>query len=70
MMFDHPDTDIIYLNVAGTSIVVLDTFEAAFQLLEKRSAIYSSRPHFNMLCDLLGYGSIVGLLGYGSPCIF
>ena len=37
------DTDILYLNVAGQSIVVLDTFEAANELLERRSSLYSSR---------------------------
>lgn len=37
------DTDILYLNVAGQSIVVLDTAEAVTELLEKRSSVYSSR---------------------------
>jgi hypothetical protein len=37
------DTDILYLNVAGTSLVVLDSSEAAMELLEKRSSIYSGR---------------------------
>ncbi len=37
------DTDIIHLDVAGTSIVVLNTVEAATELLDNRSAIYSSR---------------------------
>ncbi len=42
-MKKDPDTDILYLNVAGTSLVVLDTSEAAMELLEKRSSIYSGR---------------------------
>lgn len=42
-LFDLADTDIIYLNVAGTSIVVLDTYDAAMELLEKRSSLYSGR---------------------------
>jgi hypothetical protein len=37
------DTDIIHLNVAGTSLVVLDTSEATTELLERRSSIYSDR---------------------------
>jgi len=36
-------SDIIHLNVAGQSIIVLDTFEVTNELLEKRSSIYSSR---------------------------
>ena len=46
-MKKFPDTDILYLNVAGTSLVVLDTSETAMELLEKRSSIYSGRSlHF------------------------
>lgn len=37
------DTDIIHLDVAGSSIVVLDTPEVAMELLDKRSSIYSDR---------------------------
>jgi hypothetical protein len=37
------DSDIIHLNIAGTSIIVLSSTEAAMNLLEKRSAIYSDR---------------------------
>jgi hypothetical protein len=37
------DTDILYLNIAGTEIVVLDTSKVATDLLENRSSIYSGR---------------------------
>ena len=37
------DTDIIHLDVVGKSIVVLDSYEAAVELLEKRSKMYSDR---------------------------
>lgn len=36
-------SDILYLNAAGRSIVILNSYEAAKDLLEGRSAIYSSR---------------------------
>ena len=36
-------SDIIYLNLLGTPIVVLHTQEAAVDLFEKRSALYSDR---------------------------
>ena len=45
-----PDSDIIHLNVAGTSLVVLDTSEAATELLERRSSIYSDRFSLVLLC--------------------
>ena len=42
------DTDILHLNVAGTDIIVIGTYQAAVDLLEKRSSIYSGRySHFN-----------------------
>ncbi|KAF9493022.1 hypothetical protein BDN71DRAFT_1395895, partial [Pleurotus eryngii] len=34
---------IIHLDVAGSSIVVVDTAEAANELFDRRSSIYSSR---------------------------
>ncbi|KAH9478027.1 Cytochrome P450 monooxygenase 98 [Psilocybe cubensis] len=43
------DTDILYLNVAGTSIVVLDSWEAILELFEKRSSIYSDRRRHRRL---------------------
>lgn len=40
-------TDILYINVLGTSLVVLDSSEAATDLLERRSSRYSGRcAHF------------------------
>lgn len=36
-------SDIIHLNIAGSSLVVVDTAEAANELFDKRSSIYSSR---------------------------
>ncbi|KAF9457686.1 cytochrome P450 [Collybia nuda] len=59
-------TDIIHLDVAGTSIVVLDNAEAATELLEKRSQIYSSRPRMPMLGELAGWSSNVGFMPYGE----
>ena len=38
--------DVLHLSVLGKSIVVLNTEEAAFELLDKRSAIYSDRIRF------------------------
>jgi len=37
------DSDIIYVNVAGTQVVVLNSLSAANELLDKRSLKYSSR---------------------------
>lgn len=53
-------SDIISLNIAGRSIIVLDTAEAATELLEKRSSIYSSRCVF---CLDRGLGRLPEVLG-------
>lgn len=37
------DSDIVHLNVAGTNLILLDSAEAAYELLEKRSSKYSGR---------------------------
>lgn len=37
------DTDILHLNAAGTDIIVIGTYQAAVDLLEKKSSIYSGR---------------------------
>ncbi|KAI0777944.1 cytochrome P450 [Irpex lacteus] len=40
--------DVIYLETLGKKMVVLNSAAAAFELLDKRSAIYSYRPNFTM----------------------
>ncbi|KAK7687643.1 hypothetical protein QCA50_008858 [Cerrena zonata] len=44
--------DVLHLKIPTQSIVVLGSAQAAFDLLDKRSDIYSSRPHKLML-DLI-----------------
>ncbi|KAJ7873152.1 cytochrome P450 [Mycena leptocephala] len=59
-------SDIIHLNVAGTSVIVLSSLEAAVNLLEKRSAIYSDRARFPMVVELMGWDFNFGLMKYGE----
>ena len=44
--------DLVYLNVFGLSIVVINSPVVAFELFEKRSSIYSDRRGLPMLKDL------------------
>ncbi|PPQ87697.1 hypothetical protein CVT25_011464 [Psilocybe cyanescens] len=60
------DTDILYLNVAGTSIVVLDSAEAVLELFEKRSSIYSDRARMPMINELMGWNFNFGFMKYGE----
>ncbi|KAL0565197.1 hypothetical protein V5O48_016834 [Marasmius crinis-equi] len=60
------DTDIIHVNAAGVSIIVLDSMKAAEDLVEKRSMIYSSRPQSVMLMEFLAQDRNFGLMLYGE----
>ncbi|KAJ7138815.1 cytochrome P450 [Mycena filopes] len=55
---------VMQLEVLGQRLVILDTYQAANDLLEKRGAIYSDRPAFP-LYDLLGWTYTLGFLRYG-----
>lgn len=37
-------SDIVYLTALGSKLLVLSSFEAARDLLDRKGAIYSSRP--------------------------
>ncbi|KAK7039670.1 hypothetical protein R3P38DRAFT_487995 [Favolaschia claudopus] len=58
-------SDIISVHLAGDTVVVLNSLTAATDLLDKRSAIYSDRPPFPMLNDLIGFSWNIGFMCYG-----
>lgn len=60
------NTDILHLDVGGQSIIVLDTYEACTELLDKRSKYYSTRPSFTMAVDLVGFDFNIGFIPYGD----
>nr|GAT53684.1 predicted protein [Mycena chlorophos] len=49
------NSDVLHLNVAGTSIVILSSAEAANELLEKRATNYSDRADLPMVNELMGW---------------
>ncbi|KAM6496682.1 Cytochrome P450 [Amanita muscaria] len=59
------NSDIIHLSALNVHIVVINTLEGAVELLDRRSANYSSRPS-NIICKLLGIQNITALLPYGN----
>ncbi|KAJ7181541.1 cytochrome P450 [Mycena crocata] len=59
-------SDILHLNLAGTSVIVLSSLEATGALLEKRSSIYSDRLQSPMINDLMGVDWSLGLMRYGD----
>ncbi|KAL4260095.1 cytochrome P450 monooxygenase, partial [Pleurotus pulmonarius] len=60
------NSDIIYLNVLGSPIVVLNSYKAVNDLLSARSSLYSDRPVSLMLNELLGWGQLLSFLPYGQ----
>ncbi|KAF9265959.1 cytochrome P450 [Marasmius fiardii PR-910] len=59
-------TDIIYLDVFGKKFLVLNSLQAAEDLLDNRSGIYSGRPRFIMVNELMGWGGEFAFMPYGN----
>ncbi|KAE9397724.1 cytochrome P450 [Gymnopus androsaceus JB14] len=57
--------ELIYLNLAGKSVVVLNSAEAAFDLLDQRGSNYSNRPELIMASKILAGGVHIGFVPYG-----
>ncbi|KAG6826714.1 hypothetical protein H0H92_014761 [Tricholoma furcatifolium] len=57
--------DVIHVHALGKSIVVLNSLEAAIDLLDKRSGIYSDRPSFPLF-DIMGLSKGTGFMQYGK----
>ncbi|KIJ34803.1 hypothetical protein M422DRAFT_34906 [Sphaerobolus stellatus SS14] len=62
--------DIISLSIFGRNIIVLNSAEVAFELLHRRSAIYSDRPNLPMGGDLVGWNRGLSLTPYGEQFRF
>lgn len=45
------DTDVLYLNVVGMDVLVVNSLDAAIDLFEKRSAIYADRVWSRNICS-------------------
>ncbi|KAF9005425.1 cytochrome P450 [Cyathus striatus] len=57
--------DVIYLRVFGQPLVILNTLKAARDLLDKRSRIYSDRPRFVLLTEMMGWENASTHAHYG-----
>ncbi|PPQ90628.1 hypothetical protein CVT25_006611 [Psilocybe cyanescens] len=58
--------DAIYLEIFGSPIVVLNTYKACIDLLEKRADIYSDRPIGIMANKLMGWHQAVMMAPYNE----
>jgi hypothetical protein len=50
--------DVVYLSVLGQPIVILNSLKAVKDLLDQRSSIYSDRPIFTMVGELMGLDQV------------
>ncbi|KAF7362829.1 Cytochrome P450 monooxygenase 67 [Mycena venus] len=48
-------SDIIYLRVLGTSILSINSFHTANELLNQRGRVWSDRPRLPMIKELMGW---------------
>ncbi|KAJ1304006.1 hypothetical protein OPQ81_008414 [Rhizoctonia solani] len=62
------NSDIVYLNMMGQPLIILNSAEAASGLLEKRSANHSDRLSVPMVSDpsLLDWSGFIGMLPYSD----
>jgi len=58
--------DVMHLSVFGKDFIILSTFEDTRELMDKRSAIYSDRPRFVSLVEMLGWDRTLVFLPYGD----
>ena len=47
--------DVVHVSSFGKHIIILNSFKAVDDLFEKKSSIYSSRPHLTMFHELYVY---------------
>ncbi|KDR67546.1 hypothetical protein GALMADRAFT_105800 [Galerina marginata CBS 339.88] len=79
-LFDMPETeswvtyrqwkdtygDAIYLEILGSPLVILNSYKACIELLEKRAEIYSDRPVGTMANIIMGWSQSVVMAPYND----
>ncbi|KAM5530936.1 hypothetical protein V8D89_015381 [Ganoderma adspersum] len=59
-------SDVVYLTAVGSKLLVLSSFEAGRDLLDRKGAIYSSRPRLVVKNELRGWDWSLILMAYGK----
>ncbi|CAE6438831.1 unnamed protein product [Rhizoctonia solani] len=61
-------SDVVYLEILGNKIIILNSAEAALDVLEKRSAFHSDRPSLPMVKDptLMNWSGLPSVVGYND----
>ncbi|KAJ3568360.1 hypothetical protein NP233_g5767 [Leucocoprinus birnbaumii] len=63
---DMTGTKMVYLELFGKPIIIINDIKTAQELLEKRAGIYSSRRQIRMLTEVIGFKALFGLMPYGD----
>ncbi|KAH8997632.1 cytochrome P450 [Lactarius deliciosus] len=58
--------EMMYINALGTGMLIINSQRVAVDLLEKRSTIYSSRPHYISVGDFMTQNLAFGIVPYGN----
>ena len=54
------------VNLLGQRVVILGSTQAAFELLDKRGAMYSDRPFLPVACGIVGHIRTIPMLSYNE----
>ncbi|KAJ7302115.1 cytochrome P450 [Mycena albidolilacea] len=57
--------EVMHLEVLGRTMIILDSYRAAVDILDKRGSIYSDRPKF-IVYELVGWKPALAFLQYGK----
>lgn len=58
--------DIVSVSVFGQTMIIINSAQTAFDMLDKKSSIYSERPVLQMGGELVGWKNTLVLLPYGE----
>ncbi|KAH9846771.1 cytochrome P450, partial [Lenzites betulinus] len=58
--------DLVFFHGLGNHILVVNTLQTIHQLFDKRALIYSDRPSFTVVSELMQLGQSMPLLSYGE----
>ncbi|KIJ48876.1 hypothetical protein M422DRAFT_161957, partial [Sphaerobolus stellatus SS14] len=47
--------EIVYLRLVNTDMIIVNSRQMTYELFDKRSSIYSDRPDFPMVKDVMGW---------------
>jgi hypothetical protein len=59
----------MYLNVLGQPILVINSLKTAVDLLDRRANIYSDRPRYIVANEILCGSLFTGFMSYGDVLV-